>query len=76
MFNRYSVALVALAAMGVVASTAEAALVNQWKFDDGSGTHPTALDSVGGKTGTLTNLEAVDWVASTAPVPYRGRPTP
>ena len=46
---------------------AEAALVNQWTFDDGPGTHPTAVDSVGGKTGTLTNMEAGDWISSGLP---------
>ena len=45
---------------------AQAVLVNQWTFDEGSGT--SAADSVGGKTGTLTNGPV--WVnTNLAPVP-------
>lgn len=51
-------------------AVAQAALVNQWTFDDGPATHPTAVDSVGGKTGTLKNMEAGDWIsAGLPPVP-------
>lgn len=50
-----------------LAAEAGAGLANQWTFDDGAGTHPTAVDSAGGKTGTLTNMEAGDWVNAGLP---------
>ena len=58
----------ALALLLAVAQVATAGVVNQWSFEEGAGT--TTADSVGGQTGTLTNMApATDWVASAAPVP-------
>ena len=59
-----------LALLLAVAQVATAGVVNQWSFEEGAGT--TTADSVGGQTGTLTNMApATDWVASAAPVALR-----
>lgn len=44
----------------------EAGLTGYWKFNEGSGT--TAFDTTGNHNGTLTSMEAGDWVVSTAPL--------
>ena len=61
------VSLVALLALGsALCAAANGDLVLQWTFDDGSGT--SAADSTGnGHTGTLTNMEAGDWINSGLP---------
>lgn len=41
-------------------------LTHLWRFDEGSGT--SAADSKGGVTGTLSNMEAGDWVTGKSPV--------
>lgn len=48
------------------ASRTEAGLVLHWKFEEGSGT--TAVDSSGnGHHGTLTNMDAADWIGTGLP---------
>ena len=63
--TRWFSMLVAVAGvMGLIGlSAANAGLVAHWKLDDGTGSS-TAVDSAGGHTGALTNMEAgADWVA-------------
>lgn len=48
------------ATLALTASTANAAVIGQWSFGDGSGT--TAVDSVGGRNGTLSGN--VSWTSS------------
>lgn len=51
--------------IGVLTAAVPAGLVNHWALNEGSGT--TAADSVGGKTGTLTNFPASPWVTDVPP---------
>lgn len=68
-FSSFLVAAVA-GCLLASATPATAALVNQWMLDDGTGS-ATATDSVGGQTGTLTNMDSsTDWIsAGLPPVP-------
>jgi len=57
------VALAACFAVLISASVSEGSLIHHWTFDDGTGSS-TAADSVGGNTGTLTNMpSATAWVS-------------
>lgn len=57
-----------IAGVLITSHPASAALVNHWSMEEGAGF--TTADVVGGKTGTLTNMEAGDWTnVGLAPIP-------
>jgi hypothetical protein len=57
---------VAITGLFLAAVTSNAGLVLHWKFNEGTGT--TANDSTGGgHDGTLTNMDAADWVNTGLP---------
>jgi len=51
--------------MHLTLSGTETGLLNNWQFNEGSGT--SLSDIVGGADGTLYNMDDSDWVASTIP---------
>jgi len=59
-FGQLSLVVAVVAALG---GAAQADLIGYWPMNEGSGTTSTADASANSNTGTLNNMEEVDWVA-------------